>query len=155
MKRLASTCEFETLRDSIIKEGIVLGVRDIHVKDRLLRENALTLERAIEIYKASQISRQQLKELDAKSNITVHAVETHKPQKKDQLVTNCSFCSSSHQYGKCPVLRMVKYAINAKEKTILRKHVGKPFTPQHQKLQQLSNQVEPPHLMMLDSMIIE
>ena len=114
MKRLASTCEFETLRDSLIKDGIVLGVRDIHVKDRLLRENALTLERAIEIYKASQISRQQLKELDAKSNITVHAVETHKPQKKDQLVTNCSFCSSSHQYGKCPAYGKVCHKCKGK-----------------------------------------
>ena len=43
MKRLASTCEFQTLSDSLMKDGLALGVRDFHVKDRLLRENALTL----------------------------------------------------------------------------------------------------------------
>ena len=103
LKRLASTCEFEVFRDSLIKDGIVLGVRDVHVKDRLLRENALTLERAIEICKAFEISRQQLKELDTKPNITVNAVKTQSKQKDSgKQVTNCRFCGSNHAYGKCP-----------------------------------------------------
>ena len=102
MKRLASTCEFETLRDSLIKDGIVLGVRDVHVKDRLLRENALTLERAIELCKASEISRQQLKELDTKQSVSVNAVKSQKQKETRKQVTNCKYCGSNHLYGKCP-----------------------------------------------------
>ena len=94
MKRLASTCSFGRLRDFLIKVGIVVSVRDIHVKNGLLRENALTLVRAIEICKASEISRQQLKELDAKTSVSVNAV-SQRPRKNKYVgkqVTNCNFC---------------------------------------------------------------
>ena len=104
MKRLASSCEFETLRDSLIKDAIVLGVYDVHVKDRLLREKDLKVDRAIEICKASETSKIQLKDLDSTCLGSGAASVSKNPtskQNKKQL-TDCNFCGGNHPQGKCP-----------------------------------------------------
>ena len=42
LKRLSDTCEFGTLRDTLIKDRIVLGVKNQKIRERLLREPDLT-----------------------------------------------------------------------------------------------------------------
>ena len=37
LKRLSGTCEFGTLRDTLIKDRIVLGVKNHKIRERLLR----------------------------------------------------------------------------------------------------------------------
>ena len=59
LKRLSSTCEFEDLRDSLVNDGTVLGVKDRSVKEPLLQERELDISKAIEICKVSETSKQQ------------------------------------------------------------------------------------------------
>lgn len=63
LKRLSLSCELGTLKDSLIKDLIISGVRGAGLKNRLLRMDELTLEKAIKICKADEIAEQQLKTL--------------------------------------------------------------------------------------------
>ena len=48
LKALARNCEFRDLEEDLIKDQLVLGINSERVKERLLRENDLSLEKAIE-----------------------------------------------------------------------------------------------------------
>jgi hypothetical protein len=48
------------LSESLIKDRLVLGIRDKNVKDRLLRTKNLDLVKAVEICKAAEITNKQM-----------------------------------------------------------------------------------------------
>lgn len=124
LRRLSSNCEFGTLTDSLIKDRIVLGVRDRALKDRLLRENNLDLKKATDICKASEQARKHLEEIDLKyKNKEVDAVIAGTRRKKFQCPARnsglpdrnvkalqrkekkvCFCCGNDHPIGKdhCP-----------------------------------------------------
>jgi hypothetical protein len=60
LKQLRENCEFGTLSESLIKNRLVLGIRDKNVKDRLLRTKNLDLLKAVEICKAAEITNKQM-----------------------------------------------------------------------------------------------
>jgi hypothetical protein len=60
LKQLSANCEFGTLSESLIKDRLVLGIRDKNVKDRLLRTKNLDLVKAVEICKAAEITNKQM-----------------------------------------------------------------------------------------------
>ena len=47
LKKLSSDCEFGELKNSLIKDIVVIGVTDDSLPERMLREPNLTLEKAI------------------------------------------------------------------------------------------------------------
>ena len=54
LKLKALTCQFEVLRDSMIRDRIVLGVTSQRVRGRLLREDNLNVSKAVEICQAAE-----------------------------------------------------------------------------------------------------
>ena len=73
LRNRASGCEFADLKDGLIHDRIVCGIINDSVRACLLRESDLSLEKCVDICRASEISAFQLKELtDEKS---VHAVQ--------------------------------------------------------------------------------
>lgn len=66
LKHLAATCDYRELRDELIRDRIVLGLRDNAVRGRLLREADLTLGRAVEMCRADEASRQQIKSIETR-----------------------------------------------------------------------------------------
>ena len=56
LKQKASLCEFGELKDSLIRDRIVCGIRNDTVRARLLRERELTLQSAIDICMAAEVS---------------------------------------------------------------------------------------------------
>ena len=66
LRQLAESCEFEGLCESLIRDRLVIGTRDLATRDRLLRERPVPgLTRCIEALRASELSRthqQQLKD---------------------------------------------------------------------------------------------
>ena len=50
----AKTCEFQTLRDSLIKDRIVLGIISQRLRERLLREHLFTWQKAMQICQAAE-----------------------------------------------------------------------------------------------------
>lgn len=59
LKRLAASCEYGNMKDQIIKDMIVSGTRDNRLRENLLKDNDLTLDKAITIAKASEKAQEQ------------------------------------------------------------------------------------------------
>lgn len=56
LRKMSETCEFRTLKNSLIKDRIGLGFSDAKTRERLLRISDLTPEKAIELF---DLQRQQ------------------------------------------------------------------------------------------------
>ena len=56
LQTLAATCEFGDLKDSLIRDRIVCGINSQAMKERLLREPDLSLSKATDMCRASEIS---------------------------------------------------------------------------------------------------
>ena len=49
LRKLASTCQFKDLRDGLIRDRMICGIDNQTIRERLLRESDLTLEKALNI----------------------------------------------------------------------------------------------------------
>ena len=54
IRKMATTCQFEQLEDSLIRDRIVIGIRDEPTRRRLLQQKKLSLSDAIDACKASE-----------------------------------------------------------------------------------------------------
>lgn len=61
LRMLASTCNFGGLQDSLIRDRIVCGMHSSTWRERLLREDDLTLEKCLKVCRAMEISREHSK----------------------------------------------------------------------------------------------
>ena len=64
LRKLASSCDFGALTDELIRDRLVIGVRDRDLKGRLLRQKGLSLQKALEMSKSNEVTKQQLKSLE-------------------------------------------------------------------------------------------
>ena len=60
---LEETCDFGALKDQLIRDGIVCGVRENAVKRKLLQESKLTLEKCVHVCRATEATSARLKEM--------------------------------------------------------------------------------------------
>jgi hypothetical protein len=60
---LAKNCRFGELQEELIRDRIICGIKADRLQARMLREDDLTLDKAISICKADEESRKQLKDL--------------------------------------------------------------------------------------------
>ena len=105
LRRLCEDCEFDALKDSLVKDVIVLGVVDEKLRERMLRDSSLDLKKAIELGSADEESKKHSKEL--KEELIVAKVNTSKhlssrPTEMEKKEFRCKFCGLSHRKGKCP-----------------------------------------------------
>ena len=62
LRQLADRCEFETIKaDQILRDKLVFGIQDSEVRERLLREKNLSLQKSDEICQAHETMIQQMK----------------------------------------------------------------------------------------------
>ena len=123
LKFKATTCKFGTLRDELIADRIVVGIKNENTKKILLREEELTLQKAIEICEIHEISDQRAKMLSSNS-VDVAAVSHNSkksyranqhgsrsyqnPQKPQPTLLSkvpaghCYNCGRQHDKGDCP-----------------------------------------------------
>ena len=59
------SCEYSAV-DDVVRDKFVFSIRDLTVKERLLREDKLTLEKAISMARASEASKEQIKMMGTK-----------------------------------------------------------------------------------------
>ena len=109
LKRQSAQCEFGELKDSLIKDMIIIRVEDNQLREKLLRTNDLTLDMAIKIGQASTKRHAiTLSRPEARNQTTVDALQTPRQRESQlnsssSLTTNrCKYCGSLHQRGKCP-----------------------------------------------------
>jgi hypothetical protein len=111
LRKLALTCEFGQLTDELIRDRIVCGITDNATKKKLLQEPELNLNKCLDLCRATETSKSQLKIMssDHVAETAVHAVnkrKTHKIQKtraKYETI-NCRYCGQRHELIKteCP-----------------------------------------------------
>lgn len=69
LREKAATCDYGALRDELIRDKLVLGIANEATRRRLLREQALTLAKALELCRAAELT-----------DITLRSMEQDKPQ---------------------------------------------------------------------------
>ena len=116
LRTLASTCEFENLKDGLIRDRIVCGIRNQTLKKRLFREADLTLKKAVDICSAAEISREQVKSLTDSKPADVDALNKsygkprhgnfdsqHNDERKNHnRSSTCGNCGRRHEAKSCP-----------------------------------------------------
>lgn len=117
LQKLVKDCGYGTNADRHIRDKIVLGVRDDGLRERLLRDHKLTLESAIQMCRAAEVSKSQVKDIkeepaavDAVRRKTGKQFNKFKPSQDkssggknyQQGDRNCSKCSTKHAFRNCP-----------------------------------------------------
>ena len=102
LKRLSSSCEFGTLKDSFIVDRIVVGIQNDAVRERLLRMKIRDLSKVVELCKSAELVTTQMAALKPSENSVDNvSIAVNQAQR---VVAKCKFCGKSHKYGKefCP-----------------------------------------------------
>ena len=117
LKKLSNDCELQDLKNELLRDMLIIGLHDKNLKERLLRESNLDLEKTIQICQSVEISRAHLKSIhDENSTIfkdNYNNVDylcknrsfnpkSQNRNKKDEIIKKCKFCSFSHKRGSCP-----------------------------------------------------
>lgn len=115
LRTLAKTCNFcDCLFDSLLRDRLVLGIRDNKTRERLLQKAKLNLRTCVEMCRAAEATHQQLKNLGSVSAGTDEACAVSETSGKGKSLKgarknnhpgiNCKFCGRSHPLRKeeCP-----------------------------------------------------
>ena len=141
MKSRSRHCEFGTLKESLIRDRIVAGIQDAKVRERLLRETDLSLDKAISICRASEATKKQVEEMAASPIVdNVDSINNfqrresrdspnptaHRPrQDRPETMTNQEFVSTVEiRIREDGVLHMAGCGINVESGTILPQFVS-------------------------------
>ena len=113
LREMSLNCDFGALADSLIRDRIVVGIRDSASRKRLLYEKDLSLTKCLDIARSFEATQVRLASMKPESQ-DVHFVKKrpHKkpfkhPQKagtsSDKKPTNCQYCGKgSHARKDCP-----------------------------------------------------
>ena len=79
--KLSENCGFGTLRESLVRDRLILGVKDDRIREKLLGKRDLGLDKAVEIIKAGQVTHLRASEIAGEASVQedVNAVK-HKPR---------------------------------------------------------------------------
>jgi len=124
LRLAAKKCEFGTEESATLRDKVVFGIRDVAIKERLLRDPDLTLQKALDICRAAEASRQQVRAMtaatDTHAQTEVNIVKHFRPRTPHatkatgkrhsnsgnsdnaSVVSSCRYCGDSHARGKCP-----------------------------------------------------
>ena len=67
LKNKVKSCDYSSPVDDMVRDKFVISIRDLQVKERLLREEKLTLEKAISMARVSEASKEQIKVMALRS----------------------------------------------------------------------------------------
>ena len=70
LRHLMATCNYGTLSDELLRDRLVLGTKDTHVRARMFRDPELTLAKAMNMCKVAEQS--QLKQIATTAEDSVH-----------------------------------------------------------------------------------
>ncbi|XP_055997848.1 uncharacterized protein K02A2.6-like [Ostrea edulis] len=126
LRVIAKNCKFGALEEDMLRDRIVCGVNSERVKERLLRDNKLTLESALSVCRASEESAIHLSDLHSEEATAAavfkksskdreyrkqqvnrndrkkHSVKPTNSREQKSKVKACGKCGTSHDVGKCP-----------------------------------------------------
>ena len=119
LRKLAATCDYGYLTSQIIRDRLVIGVSDQGIRSRLLREKTLTLDSAVDIVRAAERSKNQLKQMDRHGESPIHSVgkranynkkkfepktpvlcKSHKPREYPAFGQECKKCHKKNHFAR-------------------------------------------------------
>ena len=132
----------EITPEEILRDRIVLGIRDDKMRERLLRYNDLTLQKAVDLIKAAEQTEHQVKLMGASANVNVlkqgrsksnrSSMQSRAANNKQQSSRGtCGRCGTSHAKKKCPAFgqkchrcgNMNHYQSLCRSKTVASVHI--------------------------------
>ena len=107
LKIKASSCEFGELRDNLIHDRIICKITCDKMRNMLLREGDITLQRTVKVCRANKTMKLQLKSMshttttDSNTEREIHCIKS-KPV-TNTAKPNCSRCGYKHTINQtCP-----------------------------------------------------
>lgn len=106
LKNKIRNCDYEKLEDSILRDRIIIGIKSKTTRERLLIENDLNLQKAIDICRAAEQLKLQMNKIDNNSEITPTVAIIKKKMKATQQTSGstseCNRCGTTHGPRACP-----------------------------------------------------
>ena len=130
LKNLAKTCEFQDLKDSLIKDRLIIGMTDENIRQRFLQEAAqyeLTAEKIVETVKIKETSILQVKAInhDAKESIDYIKDKTRKYKKfENKKKTHNIETKNNKKCGRCNLEHPPKQCRAYNQKCMKCKKIG-------------------------------
>ncbi|UYV72487.1 hypothetical protein LAZ67_9003355 [Cordylochernes scorpioides] len=103
--KLADSCEFEGLHEQLIRDRIVVGVRDKALSERMQLDSELTLEKAVKIVRQQEAVRQQQVDLQrpsASQKVNQVKFNSKKQSPKQQQQPSRKKEKSAKTRSRCP-----------------------------------------------------
>ena len=113
LRQIAANCEFESITpDQLLRDRLVTGTRNAKVRENLLKEKKLTLEKAVDIARAAESTAAQIKVMSSESGL--FAVKEQgkgqsdgSPVVTESRIKDCRFCGWSHERRNCPAFGQI------------------------------------------------
>ena len=106
LRTLAETCEFGSLKEDLIRDRLVCGIRDNSLRKKLLQEPKLTLDKCLDSCRAAEATKLQMQAMTNQNNESsdVNALKSSSEKSNVRMVDDCKFCGKSHERNreKCP-----------------------------------------------------
>ena len=106
LRTLAKTCEFGSLKEDLIRDCLVYGIRDNSLRKKLLQEPKLTLDKCFDSCRAAEASKLQMQAMTNQNNQSsdVNALKSSSDKSSARMVDDCKFCGKSHERNReiCP-----------------------------------------------------
>ncbi|XP_028166781.1 uncharacterized protein LOC114357383 [Ostrinia furnacalis] len=83
LKTLSSDCNFDKLKDSLIKSQIIRGIGDCKLQEALLQDPDLDLHKCIRICKAAELATENVKKITTEMQVNNISRTTHKNENRN------------------------------------------------------------------------
>lgn len=101
IRKAVRTTEYVN-QDEMVRDRIVMGIYNKSTQEKLLREATLTLEKAVNMCRAIEVSKDQSKILQNEANISEIRSSYNSRRSNQKNQQNCRFCGYTHQKKNCP-----------------------------------------------------
>ena len=112
LKALAKTCNFGSLKDELIRDRIVCGIRDTGTRKKLLQEGGLTLRRCIDTCRSAETTATQMKAMSGKEDVNALSQRTKQgsrgKNKSRPKFVECKYCGRKHERSRDKCVAFVK-----------------------------------------------
>lgn len=97
LEKLIENCEFKDFKSDLLRDRIVLGIKNKELRKRLMIKADLTLRETLDLCRIDELTNQQMQEL---STETVNKISNAR---------SCKFCGNLHSFtkGACPAFGQV------------------------------------------------
>ena len=104
LRKLAKNCNYGELNDSIIRDMVIMGVKDRATQECLLRENDPSLNRCVDIVRAAERAHLQATHMNSRPEPEDTNDDRMEVDKVSEKMMKCRYCAKEHVFGKknCP-----------------------------------------------------